>query len=61
MKVLTRREVIEAWNKDDRYHDFYVCPDCRDILSLNNDSVLQCKNPNCVNEDQYNVMTGERI
>ena len=65
MKTLTRREVIEAWNKDERYHDYFVCPDCRDILKCKDTDVkgiiLQCDNEKCDNTHVYNILTGEEI
>ena len=54
MKALTRREIIEAWEKDDRYHDYFVCPDCRDILIFNGD-ILHCANSACKNTDEFDI------
>lgn len=47
MKLLTRRQIIEIWNKDEKYHDLYCCPNCRDILQLYGDDSLRCKNEDC--------------
>ena len=60
MRAMTRREVIKAWENDDRYHDFFVCPDCRDILKKCGDE-LECQNNTCLNSDTFNLTTGEEI
>ena len=58
MKTMTRRQVIEAWNIDDRYHDYYVCPDCRDILTKYADGNLRCSNDKCLNNTVFDSVTG---
>jgi hypothetical protein len=47
-RVLTRREVIEEWNKSSEYLDSFCCPNCRDILFKDNDTgELECRNILC--------------
>ena len=53
MKLLTRKQVIEVWNKQGEDHlNSFVCPDCRDIL-VNHENVLFCENPECSNTERY--------
>lgn len=61
-KALTRKQIMDAWNKDDKYHDHYVCPHCRDLLYGNTANyVLFCDNGMCENKATYNVETGVEI
>ena len=51
MNLLTRRQVIEIWNKQkDEFLDSYVCPNCRDILTKHEDGIYECENPNCLEQ-----------
>ncbi len=61
MTVMTRRQVIEAWNHDDRYHDYYSCPDCRNILTKQIDGNLRCANDMCLNSTVFDCITGEEV
>jgi len=49
MILLTRREIIEQWQKqDDSILDSFCCPNCREVLISNYDgSGLLCDNPAC--------------
>lgn len=49
-KLLTRRQVIEAWNKSEKYLDYYVCPCCRDIMRKITDTKYACHNHTCSND-----------
>lgn len=60
MRTMTRREVIEAWNKNEKYHDFYVCPNCRDILTIVDDKYLTCLNSKCNNQNSFDILTGAK-
>jgi hypothetical protein len=44
---LTRRQVIEEWQKNNQFLDYYCCTNCRDILIKFGDDSLRCKNPGC--------------
>ena len=47
--VLTRREVIEMWEKQPAsILDSPVCPDCRDILFKKENDTWFCGNRNCI-------------
>jgi hypothetical protein len=60
-KALTREQVIKAWNADHRYHEWFVCPDCRDVLFADNNKTMSCPNTQCLNEKDYNLITGEEV
>lgn len=52
MKLMTRGEVIDAWEKNGQFLNWYVCPNCRDILSMHQDGRhFKCMNSNCMNYD----------
>ena len=53
--VLTRREVINEWNLDKRYHNRFCCPHCRDLLVLRAKGLLFCENLHCENNHYYGV------
>lgn len=47
MKLLTRRQIIEEWNKQsDELLDSFCCPNCRDILYEYADRYI-CENEDC--------------
>jgi hypothetical protein len=47
MKLLTRRQIMEEWNKQsDEMLDSFCCPNCRDILHELDDRYF-CKNKHC--------------
>ena len=50
MRLLTRRQIIDRWEVDDRHHNKYCCPDCRDILSYNAVEGYFCNNSMCRSE-----------
>ena len=55
--LLTRREIIEIWKRqDDKHLDSYCCRNCRDILSYDSDNIFYCKNIECSN---YGVKINE--
>lgn len=55
MKLLTRRQIIETWERVPDYLDYYCCPECRDILTISgNNEYLNCTNPSCTNVSKYN-------
>ena len=54
MKAKTRREIINLLDENTKYHNFYCCPDCRDILTLHS-YTLMCDNDKCLNNDQFNL------
>ena len=48
MKLLTRRQIIDEWNKQSKLQlDSYCCPICRDLLSIDTDRYY-CKNEDCL-------------
>jgi ribosomal protein L37AE/L43A len=49
MKLLTRRQIIKQWEKqEDKILDSFCCPNCRDILSYRKeDNKFICINPAC--------------
>jgi hypothetical protein len=50
MKLLTRRQIIEEWQKQsDEMLDSFCCPKCRDILYEYADRYF-CENEYCVQE-----------
>jgi hypothetical protein len=50
MKLLTRRQIIEEWNKQsDKMKDSKCCPACRDILDEYRDGFI-CMNRKCHQE-----------
>ena len=53
-KLLTRREIIKEWNRNEKYHDFFCCPNCRDILTRH-DNTLCCTNHRCMADGVYNL------
>lgn len=54
-RLLTRREVIELWsNPESCFLDYFVCPDCRDILFLGPKG-LECRNHSCLNTEIFPV------
>jgi hypothetical protein len=50
-KILTRRQVIELWQKNERYLDSYCCSNCRDILIKLDAKKYKCDNSQCANFD----------
>ena len=54
MELMTRREIIKAWEVNENYHDFFCCPDCRDVLSRCGD-ILACENQVCGNTEFYTL------
>jgi len=49
MDVLTRREVIEIWSRqNDELLDSPVCPNCHDLLVKKSDGAWFCENGNCL-------------
>jgi hypothetical protein len=52
MTLLTRQEVINIWQEHSTHNDKFVCPDCRDILTLVS-NWLECINPRCTNTEKY--------
>jgi hypothetical protein len=53
MTLLTRREVIEIWNRHPDYLDWYTCPNCRDILFITDKiNVFTCMNDKCFNYEK---------
>ena len=65
MNALTRKEVIKEWNKNKHNHNYYVCPNCRDLLhrkdTLDKGIVIQCNNEQCDDTHYYNIFTGEQL
>lgn len=50
IRLLTRRQIIEEWNKQrDEYLDSLCCPVCRNILEEHPDRYI-CFNDNCKQE-----------
>jgi hypothetical protein len=45
-KLLTRRQVVELWQKNKKYMNYYVCPNCRDLLQKEYDG-YKCTNEEC--------------
>lgn len=57
--VLKRSETIDAWNNDKRWHDYFCCPNCRDVLGKE-ENYLRCNNGACCNMTYY-TMEGVEI
>lgn len=54
MQCITRREIIALWETNNKYCDYFTCPDCRDILTRRENSLV-CDNVNCENRNIYNL------
>ena len=53
--VLTRKEIIEVWDLDKRYHDYFCCPECRSILTLRSNGLLFCENTHCDCQEYFTL------
>lgn len=49
--MLTRREVIELWEKNEKHLDLYVCSNCRDLMYKMDVNKYVCRNEECANFD----------
>ncbi len=55
MNLLTREEIIKIWRENDKYNNFYCCPDCRDILKFDGVDSCHCQNLACSNSEVYKL------
>ena len=60
MDALRRNEIIRLWKLNEKYLNYFCCPDCRDILEREDD-VLMCANNFCENTNMFNIKTGEAL
>ena len=54
MSCYTRNQIIDIWREDKKHLNFYVCPDCHDILTSMYNS-LYCMNKECLNLSVYDM------
>jgi hypothetical protein len=53
MKLFTRREIIEFWNRHPERLDWFVCPNCRDLLfPTDTTNEFKCMNDKCFNYER---------